>query len=219
MIMGAWRLGRKRLPYDAEVEYLESTGTQWIDTAYKHSGPCEYIIDINGTPTSSDKGILGSYITGTTGYTSVVLGFYGMFIYGFNYPGQRIDSPTYPAERDDFLISYKFGSDYRTLSINGWTKTKNVATYNSENVGVFASGPDGRYPSSIKCRYFKIKDANGVLVRDFQPVCFTNEQGQSEGAMYDRANPTVGMNPDGSPRTDGLYRNRGTGAFLWAEKQ
>ena len=22
----------KRLPYDAEVEYLESTGTQWIDT-------------------------------------------------------------------------------------------------------------------------------------------------------------------------------------------
>ena len=36
-----------------------------------------------------------------------------------------------------------------------------------------------------------------------------------EGAMYDRANPTVGMNPDGSARTDGLYRNRGTGAFLY----
>ena len=27
---GAW--GGKQLPYDAEVEYLESTGTQWIDT-------------------------------------------------------------------------------------------------------------------------------------------------------------------------------------------
>lgn len=24
------------LPYDAEIEYLESTGTQWIDTGYKH---------------------------------------------------------------------------------------------------------------------------------------------------------------------------------------
>ena len=33
-----------------------------------------------------------------------------------------------------------------------------------------------------------------------------------EGAMYDRLG-TGGMNPDGSPRTDGLYRNRGTGAF------
>ena len=31
MILGAWGLGRKRLPYDAEVEYLEPTGTQWID--------------------------------------------------------------------------------------------------------------------------------------------------------------------------------------------
>ena len=55
---------------------------------------------------------------------------------------------------------------------------------------------------------------NDVLVRDYQPVRFTNEYGVSEGAMYDRANPTVGMNPDGSPRTDGLYRNRGTGAFV-----
>lgn len=36
----------------------------------------------------------------------------------------------------------------------------------------------------------------------------------ADGAMYDRANPTVGMNPDGSPRADGLYRNRGTGAFV-----
>jgi hypothetical protein len=26
--------GGKRKPYDAEVEYLESTGTQWIDTGY-----------------------------------------------------------------------------------------------------------------------------------------------------------------------------------------
>ena len=25
----------KSLPYDAEVEYLESTGTQWIDTGVK----------------------------------------------------------------------------------------------------------------------------------------------------------------------------------------
>lgn len=56
---------------------------------------------------------------------------------------------------------------------------------------------------------------SGVLVRDYIPVRFTNELGQPEGAMYDRANPTVGMNPDGSARTDGIYRNRGTGAFLY----
>ena len=67
-----------------------------------------------------------------------------------------------------------------------------------------------------KWRFSNVKiTVQGVLVRDFQPVRFTNENGVSEGAMYDRANPTIGMNPDGSARDDGLYRNRGTGAFLY----
>jgi hypothetical protein len=67
-----------------------------------------------------------------------------------------------------------------------------------------------------RVRYFRIRIAS-TLVRDFIPVRFTNEFGQTESVMYDRANPTVGMNPDGSPRTDGLYRNRGTGAFIGGE--
>jgi hypothetical protein len=66
----------------------------------------------------------------------------------------------------------------------------------------------------MRCKWFKAWKG-GVLVCDMIPVRFTSEQGVSEGAMYDRANPTVGMNPDGSPRTDGLYRNRGTDAFLY----
>lgn len=38
---------RKRLPYDAEVEYLEGTGTQWIDTGYVPHVPIteRYIAD------------------------------------------------------------------------------------------------------------------------------------------------------------------------------
>ena len=43
-----------------------------------------------------------------------------------------------------------------------------------------------------------------VVVYDFQPVLFTNELGQSEGAMYDRVSGE--LDP---------FRNRGTGAFLW----
>ena len=45
---------------------------------------------------------------------------------------------------------------------------------------------------------------NVVLVRDFIPVRFTNELGQSEGAMYDRVSGEL------EP-----FRNKGTGAFLW----
>ena len=42
---------------------------------------------------------------------------------------------------------------------------------------------------------------NGVLIRDFIPVRFTNSNGQSEGAMYDKVSRQ-------------LFRNAGTGQFV-----
>ena len=32
-------------PYDAEVEYLETTGTQWVDTGVNPGGATEYEIE------------------------------------------------------------------------------------------------------------------------------------------------------------------------------
>ena len=54
------------------------------------------------------------------------------------------------------------------------------------------------YQGRIYC--LKIEQG-GVLVRDFIPVRFTNENGQAEGAMFDRVSGE-------------LYRNQGTGAFI-----
>lgn len=68
-------------------------------------------------------------------------------------------------------------------------------------------------PTPGKCRLYNfLLSSNGQLLRDMIPVRFTNENGVSEGAMYDRRG-IGGMNPDGSARTDGLYRNIGTGEF------
>ena len=51
-------------------------------------------------------------------------------------------------------------------------------------------------------RIYWLKISNGsVLVRDFIPVRFTNEQGVSEGAMYDHVSGQ-------------LFRNQGTGSFV-----
>lgn len=50
--------------------------------------------------------------------------------------------------------------------------------------------------------YFCKITSGGDLVRDFQPVRFTNEQGVFEGAMYDRVSGE-------------LFRNQGMGAFLY----
>lgn len=55
------------------------------------------------------------------------------------------------------------------------------------------------YKAKARVYECKIYDKD-VLVRDFIPVRFTNELGQSEGAMYDRVSGQ-------------LFRNQGTGAF------
>jgi hypothetical protein len=56
-----------------------------------------------------------------------------------------------------------------------------------------------QYPWNGKIYSAKIW-VESILVRDFITVRFTNELGQSEGAMYDRVSGQ-------------LFRNAGTGAF------
>lgn len=46
---------RKRLPYDAEVEYLQSSGTQYIDTGCNASGDLFYEIQASATQTSVQR--------------------------------------------------------------------------------------------------------------------------------------------------------------------
>ena len=47
----------------------------------------------------------------------------------------------------------------------------------------------------------QITDGNDFFVRDFIPVKFTNESGETEGAMYDRVSGQI-------------FYNQGTGAFV-----
>jgi hypothetical protein len=64
------------------------------------------------------------------------------------------------------------------------------------------------YKTVAKVAKFQIWK-NGVLVRDFIPV-----RKGTVGTLYDRRG-VGGMNPDGSPRNDGMYFNRGTGDFQY----
>lgn len=41
-------IGSKSLPYDAEIEYLQSSGTQWIDTGIKFNGSSKIEISFMG---------------------------------------------------------------------------------------------------------------------------------------------------------------------------
>jgi hypothetical protein len=211
------------LPYDAEVDYLESTGTQWIDTGVIPSADFGCHLEI------AHKNNFG--MCGATG-TSL---FVGGGSYAIYISGQNTDSVS--------SVQYCFGTTVQTVSniavpkntrisweLN-WMNDKHLTIGNIVDVPCVSPVFFQQYKFTvmhlnvadnqnnnnfyITGRLYGIKLSRGLeVIHDSIPVRFTNEQGVSEGAMYDRLG-VGGMNPDGSPRTDGLYRNRGTGVFVF----
>ena len=203
----------KRLPYDAEVEYLESTGTQWIDTEIIPKSDYGFEIkfmklDMKETvPLGTWGGWLVKMFGGDFKYTdNVFLGTFGSSNIEILY--NKINN----------IIIEKLHHKRLTVECNGVLDYDNVFTENfacTYSAYLFGNNIAGSARHLGPCRIFmaQITDGNDFFVRDFIPVKFTNESGETEGAMYDRIG-VGGMNPDGSPREDGLYRNRGTGAFI-----
>jgi hypothetical protein len=206
------------LPYDAEVEYLENPGlTQYINTGIIGGEGLRVQTNILPVDPINDKWAIGSYganarIYVAYQYRSGLSGYWGGG-YGTYFQGTDDTAMSFDTFQN---LDVEFTSTEQILKIDGvekarWAKSGFTGTVASP---LWLFGLSGA-PSlnSFRCRIGATKIwMNGALVRDFIPVRFTNELGQSEGAMYDRLG-VGGMNPDGSPRTDGLYRNRGTGAF------
>jgi hypothetical protein len=172
------------LPYDAEVEYLESVGTQWIDTGINPQSSTTWSTDIVCLPNSGIRYMsLIGYAYSTLGVQSV-----GIANQKWSQTSLSVDyaSPT--------LVH----ADQTGQTFNG-------IQGNSNNIGngllyLFnRTSSLNQYPWNGKIYSAKIW-VESILVRDFITVRFTNELGQSEGAMYDRVSGQ-------------LFRNAGTGAF------
>ena len=194
----------KRLPYDAEVEYLESTGTQWIDTGLI----CDQNTDIvfsgrTRTVTTSTAFFFGTRVAfrerafsaclaydATTTLIRTQVGF-GSFN-GQNY------LPRIPSD-SDFVISNS-GTTW-SLTVGGQT-TQVAATTSAFTTPTTAllfrmsnnGTPDDR---SFSGAIYSVKlYQSGVLVRDFIPV-----RKGDVGYLYDRVSGR-------------LFGNDGTGDFV-----
>ena len=216
------------LPYDAEVEYLQSTGattymllplvwraTTHVEVTWQRVN--RYAQPIFGCRTNNNNTVCVSlyHERNNDNLSRARWHNYTKTTYGEWWSGAAIQQ-----RKETVTI------DYPTLTMTYSLGTKTIsafdATLRNNTTALFgignSTGTGLDQAAAVRIFTFKAFDATGDLY-DLQPVRFTNEQGQSEGAMYDRLG-VGGMNPDGSPRTDGLYRNRGTGAFLYgADKE
>ena len=202
-------LGSRRgpaLPYDSEVEYLKSTGTQYIDLGlfpqvitaveldcqFNQLGKCLMLGSYNGYDSGANM------VVGTNENLN-----YFWTQWGLSYGGSCLKDTQrhlHRFERDGNLrFTYTVDGGYLYTGANVSTQPTN----NQYSCFLFACNNMGTlYRQSVASLYScKVSDGDSV-VRDLVPVRFTNAQGVSEGAMYDRVSGQ-------------LFRNVGTGAFVF----
>lgn len=197
----------KSLPYDAEVEYLESTGTQWIDTPIVAADNVGYelrVVNWSGVGRNNVSflfaGVFGSANRYGFGYTSLL-----NFVNLFAWWNSAIPNLGNLSVSNGYMMFNYLNS--RTYDFNGVVTGGLSGTYNASNTTIrllnakrMDTGANA-FPESVPMKFsaFRISRDNAVVC-DFIPVRFTNENGQTEGAMYDRVSGQ-------------LFGNEGTGAF------
>jgi hypothetical protein len=209
--------GGKRKPYDAVVEYLESTGTQWIDTGYKSTPYSRWEVDfksnkllgkvfqsiIGGQDNTSFNRLSGIIVSDNTQFRVVVTTAY-------NLQNGILNGIFFDANIDfynvyDSQIRHLYGIDVKNRK--SYVDNKEITgsdgnCFTNYNVALLARNSSGTISNFASGLLYGFKHwENDELVQHFIPVRFTNENGETEGAMYDRVSGQ-------------LFRNAGTGAFV-----
>jgi hypothetical protein len=181
-------------PEMTELEYIESTGTQYINTGYNPNGYMKYEFQITNSSTTGC--IFGAYNSSWTNgngyYTNIVANSSqnNWFHYYSN-------TDTGVASSANETVTINRGS----IQINGATATGvSNTTFNiTYPTYIFGGNTTGKItqPTSFRLHYFKMYD-NGVLVRDFIPAL----DAKNKPCLYDKI-------------TGLFFYNQGGGEFLY----
>lgn len=186
-----------KFPYDREVEYLASTGTQWIDTGVDAWGDIAFEVDIDFTQyyptTDGEYGICGSHV-----------GLGGKLVY---VAAVRYASRRYVGGRDGVAYTNAPVADFHgeraIIYVGKTTATINGTVWSGASVNVNESGKTfhlfavNGYGAVVKgaIHYLKIWKGGDVVI-DLIPV-----RVGTVGYMYDRVSKQ-------------LFGNAGTGTFV-----
>lgn len=190
----------KSLPYDAEIEYLQSSGTQWIDTGvYGHMNHTYELVFQQTTVASAPIwGALGqpSYIGYNMSYTwldSTQL----CLRWESTTSGQRYVRVNV-IDMNKHTIKISKGRIYFDDSYKGISAGNNNDFVLERNLYLFSANRGGTVGTiaQIKIYAYRDYDENNKLIRDFIPV----RVGQV-GYMYDKVSGQ-------------LFGNAGTGDFV-----
>ena len=195
------------------VEYLESTGTQWIDTGYVYNADSKFVCDAMLMSVPSDT--FATMFGAVQNYNGVFLALNNTVPiqarFGANSVGNIVSDLSV---QNAVGVRHKYELSARRLAIDDDVFTRSGFTPYTVNRSIWLcscndseSGNLNKRPCSLRVYTFAIYNGN-ALVRDFIPV-----RVGTTSAAYDKRG-VGGMNGDGTARNDGLYFNRGTGDFV-----
>lgn len=179
---------QRRLPYKEVLEYLESTGTQYIDTGLvvKANTLADFTFQFTEIP-STESGIFGT----TAGSAYSIMAYRANIIWWFKSTTKTEDLNKHHVVFSEDGNCYKDGVSIATRGTFGVQQAYTML--------LFASLTDNNtiYYSSSRIFNFKFYEGD-VLTRDYIPVLDWNDV----PCMYDRVN-------------NKLYYNQGTGEFSY----
>jgi len=189
------------VPYDAELEYLESTGTQYIDTGVKFTTDNARVKFTASVTYASDKMLCGSQNHSAENN-------YGFVCYLYNnamrvYMGtSNTGGISALVDGNVHIVDLQANNGTLTKTIDGTTSTASYggSIVSGEDFSIFTNWKFATSSMTDRCVSGKIYSFqiwnNGVLVRDMVPV-----RVGTTGYLYDRV-------------TRRLFGNMGTGSFV-----
>jgi len=183
--------GPETLPYDAEIEYIEGSGTQWIDTLITPDSNTKIQVKLMNKEVSGNV-ILGYYIDSDT--SDYRLFNYNNKIY-FDVYSQRVTGVA-DSLRAGFVYNFELGNNYvKNLDTGTTLLSGTVITFTGLSTIRINNALGINNNSKNRIYYLKLYNGDNV-VRDFIPVRI----GQT-GALYDKISKR-------------LFENSGSGSFI-----
>ena len=189
---------KKRKPYYCEIEYIESSGTQYIDTGVNADSNLGFETYCQLTATTANQ-YMGAIKQISNGYTRHHLSVMNDSVYSYHLSTLRYDFTI-----DTNLHYIKYNAQTHVLTFDTTTQNTTTDTFDTGlTYWLFArnanSGMSTMY-MNIKIYFFKMT-YNGTLVRDFIPVLDWNYI----PCLYDKVSGKK-------------FYNQGTGSFSYGRE-
>ena len=180
-----------------ELEYIENSGTQYINTGFKPNQNTRVVLNLSGAPRTKEQILFGARTNSSTATDNFMFLATASKDYRTDFYNSKVSIPT----SFDFLGKYTIDKNKEKTYLDGVLAATNTAGTFSCNYPLFlftgnTGGTAGTPKAGTIIYYCKIYD-NDVLARDFIPC--KNPSGVI--GLYDTVNSQ-------------FYSNAGTGTFI-----